>query len=171
MRTSTEYLSVGTRYCDDTSNQQTNISTAQWQGNCLKCSLNKLPTASSYRLFARPSQYRTHLYRAAERTTAQIPGVQVLLHRQQDTGSPPSTKTRSRLRHSRTSRRVAPFSPRHISKPDKPHPRTHAHPLARTQRTRLVPVLARSPRQRRLVPFLFRHSRPLPPFSIVSPLG
>ncbi|KAL7909808.1 hypothetical protein GGI35DRAFT_451070 [Trichoderma velutinum] len=84
---------------------------------------------------------------------------------------PPSTKTRSRLRHSRTSRRVAPFSPRHIANPDKPHPRTHTHPLARTQRTRRVPVLARPPRQRRLVPFLFRHNRPLPPFSIVSPLG
>lgn len=103
-------------------------------------------------------EYRTHLYRPADRTTAPIPGVQVLLHRTLDTATPPSPKTRSRLRHSRTSRRVAPSSPRHISKPDKPHPRAHTHPLARTRRTRLVPVLARPPRQRRLVPFLFRHS-------------
>ncbi|KAL7957004.1 hypothetical protein V8C34DRAFT_286927 [Trichoderma compactum] len=28
------------------------MSAAQWQGNCLKCSLNKLPTASGYRRFA-----------------------------------------------------------------------------------------------------------------------
>lgn len=147
------------------------------EGNCLKCSLNKLPTASSYRLFASrslPTDLRSTGHTCTERRNALRPRYLepryfVLLHK--DTGPPPSTKTRSRLRHSRTSRRVAPFSPRHISKPDKPHPRTHAHPLARTQRTRLVPVLARSPRQRRLVPFLFRHSRPLPPFSIVSPSG